>query len=53
MAGRRIANEYLSLGTLFTTGALAYGATKMGGSKKKEPDNVVDKVKSALGVGES
>ncbi|KAB5589627.1 Deoxyribose-phosphate aldolase [Ceratobasidium theobromae] len=53
IAGRRIANEYLSLGTLFTTGALAYGATKMGGSKKKEPDNVVDKVKSALGVGES
>jgi hypothetical protein len=54
IAGRRIANEYLALGTLFTTGALAYSATKLaGGSKKKpEPQSLADKAKSALGVGE-
>lgn len=53
IAGRRVANEYLALGTLFTTGALAWGASRGGGSKKKEPESLVDKAKGALGVGES
>lgn len=53
IAGRRIANEYLALGTLFSTGVLTYGSTKVfgGGSKKKEePKTLVDKAKSTLGI---
>ncbi|QRV82174.1 deoxyribose-phosphate aldolase [Ceratobasidium sp. AG-Ba] len=54
IAGRRIANEYIALGVLGTTGLLAYGATRGGGSKKKEePKSLADKAKSVLGVGES
>ncbi|KAG8735451.1 hypothetical protein FRC11_003262 [Ceratobasidium sp. 423] len=53
IAGRRVANEYLALGTLFTTGAIAWGASRGGSKKKPEPENLVDKVKSALGAGES
>ncbi|KAG8736790.1 hypothetical protein FRC10_008952 [Ceratobasidium sp. 414] len=54
IAGRRIANEYLALGVLGSTGLLAYGATKIGGGKKKEePQSLADKAKNALGVGQS
>ncbi|KAG9102774.1 hypothetical protein FRC07_010162 [Ceratobasidium sp. 392] len=54
IAGRRIANEYIALTVLGSTGLLAWSATKMGGGKKKEqPKSLVDKAKGALGVGES
>ncbi|CAE7135820.1 unnamed protein product [Rhizoctonia solani] len=51
IAGRRVANEYLALGTLFTTGAIAWGASRGGSKKKAEPESLVDKAKSAIGVG--
>ncbi|KAH7322146.1 hypothetical protein B0J17DRAFT_684404 [Rhizoctonia solani] len=53
IAGRRVANEYLALGTLFTTGAIAWGASRGGSKKQPEPESLVDKAKSAFGVGES
>ncbi|KAG8713203.1 hypothetical protein FRC08_013573 [Ceratobasidium sp. 394] len=54
IAGRKIANEYLSLAVLGSTGLLAYSATKLGGGKKKEePQSLADKAKSALGVGQN
>ncbi|KAG8727270.1 hypothetical protein FRC12_022656 [Ceratobasidium sp. 428] len=54
IAGQRIANEYISLAVLGSTGLIAYAATRGGGSKKKEvPKSLADKAKSALGVGES
>ncbi|KAG9078002.1 hypothetical protein FRC06_008595 [Ceratobasidium sp. 370] len=54
IAGRKIANEYLALGVLGSTGLLTYGATKLGGGKKEEePQSLADKAKAALGVGQS
>ncbi|CCO35892.1 deoxyribose-phosphate aldolase [Rhizoctonia solani AG-1 IB] len=53
IAGRRVANEYLALGTLFSTGAIAWAASRGGSKKQPEPESLVDKAKSALGVGES
>ncbi|KAF8694999.1 deoxyribose-phosphate aldolase, partial [Rhizoctonia solani] len=53
IAGRRVANEYLALGTLFSTGAIAWAASRGGSKKKPEPESLLDKAKSTLGVGDS
>jgi len=49
--GRAIKTEYLTLGTLFTTGAVTYAS--LGGSKKEAPSPgkpLVERVKEAVPI---